>query len=179
MRLLQAIITRPPQTHPANPLRKGPFNARARGIALPKAGRFLRLSTGEQRLLSPLRTDVQHATGRLRAGTIRSARAHRAGCACKDDLDALWITQGRPARTLLPLRARGASGLPVYLEVGGVEAFPCFGLPTVVGQDWTHQLDPMVLLTADQQGGIDIASIHDLLLRQQVRLGQFLLNSRS
>src|SRR5258708_35502175 len=127
MRLLQAIITRPPQTHPANPLRKGPFNARARGIALPKAGRFLRLSTGEQRLLSPLRTHMQHATGRLRAGTIRSARAHRAGGACKDDLDALWITQARPARTLLPLRALGASRFPSDLHVAAIHPFPSFG----------------------------------------------------
>ena len=81
---------------------------------------------------------MQHATGCLRAGTIRSARAGRAGRACKDDLDARWITQGRPARTLLPLRARGTGGLPVDLEVGGIQALARFGLPPVVGQDWTH-----------------------------------------
>src|SRR5712692_2956294 len=122
MGLLQAIIARPPQDHAANPLRKGGFNACACRIALPKWGRLLLLTTGQQSLLGSVGTHMQHAPGRLRAGTLRSARARRAGRARKDDLDALWITQGRPASTLLPLRARGRTRLPVDLEVGGIEA---------------------------------------------------------
>src|SRR5207247_10201975 len=112
--------------------RKGALNACARGIALAKGERLLLLAAGEQRLLGSVGTHVQHATGRLRAGTIRAARARRTGRARKDDLNALWITQRRPASTLLPLRARGTAGLPVDLEVGRIEAFVRFGLPTIV-----------------------------------------------
>jgi hypothetical protein len=121
---------------------------------------------------------MQHPTGRLRAGTICSARAHLAGRARKDNLNALWIMQRGPSATLLPLWTRRTLSLPVDLEMGGIEALIGFRLPTVIGQDRTQQPDAMVLLTADQQLGIDIAGIHELFLWQQVRLSEFLLNRR-
>ena len=146
-----------------------------RGIVLAKGRPLLFLATGEQRLLRLLRTHMQHTTGRLRAGTLASARASGAGGVGKDDLNAVWIMQGRPATTLLPLRTGGTGGLPVDLEVGRIEAVARFGLPAVVGQDGTHQRDARVLPAADQQLDIDIAGIQELFLRQPVHLGQCLL----
>src|SRR5712691_3402804 len=126
MDLGQTIIARPPQTHAANPLRKGGFNACTCRIALPKCWRLLLPTTGKQSVLGSVGTHVQHATGRLRAGTLCSARARCAGRASKDDLNALWITQGRPASTLLPLWTGGTLSLPVDLEMGSIKAFVRF-----------------------------------------------------
>src|SRR5881227_1089880 len=161
MGLLRAISARPPQTHAAHPLRKRALDARARCISLSEGRGLLLLATGEQGLLGCLRTDVQHPPGRLRAGTRHAARAHLAGRVRKDNLNALWITQRGPAATLLPLWTRRTLCLPVDLEMGSIEALIGFRLPTVVGQDRTQQFDPIVLLAADQQLGIDIAGIHE------------------
>ncbi len=78
----------------------------------------------------------------------------------------LWCPCGQVARL----------SWPIELEVCHIKAFACFGLPTVIRQGWTQQSDPILFLTADQQIGIDVARIHDLLFWQQLVLGQVLLN---
>src|SRR5436309_13664704 len=88
-----------------------------RGIVLAKGRLLLFLATGEQRLLRLLRTRMQHTTGRLRAGTLASARASGPGGVGKHDLNAVWIIEVRPATTLLPLRTGSTGALPVALDV--------------------------------------------------------------
>src|SRR5713101_5035553 len=53
---------------------------------------------------------------------------------------------------------------------------PALACQLLSDQGGTQQSDPILLLTADQQLRIDIASIHELLIRQQIVLGQVLLD---
>ncbi len=82
--------------------------------------------------MSGLWTQVQHPPGRLRLRTIRAARASGTGVPGKDDLDAIWLVDGRLALTFLPLRTGHEPSLPIDLEMSGIKALVGFGLPTVV-----------------------------------------------
>ena len=121
-----------------------------------------------------LRTQMQHPTGRLGARTVAAHRTASTHLRSKDHFDTLACST--PARTLVSLRASRLLAWPIELEVCHIKAFACFGLPTVIRQGWTQQSDPILFLTADQQIGIDVARIHELLFWQQLVLGQVLLN---
>src|SRR6266516_6283643 len=103
--------------------------------------------------------------------TYRAVRTHLWG---EDHLDTLPCHT--PAAAVLALRTGRELGLPVQLKVRCIEALACPGLPTIVGQGRSDQANPIFLVTADQQVGIHIARIDELVLREQALLGQPLLN---
>ena len=117
-----------------------------------------------------LRAQMQHPIGRLGARTVAahgtaSTYWHRAKTTSIRSparlQRELWCHCGQVARL----------SWPIELEVCHIEAFACFGLPTFIRQDGTQQSDPILLLTADQQIGIDVARIHDLVFRHETRAG--------
>src|SRR5712692_4299617 len=175
MGLVETIIPRPTQPHTAHTLRECPFNACSSGILLAKLRRLLFLSSRLQGRMRRLRTQMQHPTGRLGPRTVA---AH--GTASAHLLSAKTTSRRSPARLQrelwCPCGQVARLSWPIELEVCHIEAFACFGLPTVIRQGWTQQSDPILFLTADQQIGIDVARIHDLLFWQQLVLGQVLLN---
>src|ERR1700731_69293 len=105
---------------------------------------------------------MEHTTSRLGMGTILAHWTGRTDVRRKDDLHAFACLA--QTSTGLPLRAGCLLLAPINGKMRQIETLASFGLPTAVRHGGTQQRDPL-LLTADEQFGIHIARIHDLLLR--------------
>src|SRR5450631_407025 len=117
--------------------------------------------------MSHLWTHMQDPTSGLGMGTVATHRTRSTHLGRKDNLHAL-SGLAQPG-TCLSLRTRRLPGGPIDLEMCLIKAFVGFSLPTVVRQNWTHQLDPL-LVTADEQVSIDVPRIDDVFLRFEASL---------
>ena len=87
-----------------------------------------------------------------------------------DDL-ILAVVNGRsPADTGVALRAGGLLGLPIDVKLARRETHLLLSLPFDIRARGANQIDTIVLLTAVQQLGIDIACIDQMLVGQQFLL---------
>jgi hypothetical protein len=69
-----------------------------------------------------------------------------------------------PADTRVPFGTGGLLGLPIEVKLGCREAHLLLGLPFDIGACGANQINGIILPTAVQQLGIDIAGIDDMLL---------------
>src|SRR5205814_5046988 len=87
-----------------------------------------------------------------------------------DDLRVAIVDGWSPTDTRMPLGAGGLLCLPIDIKVARRKAFFRLSLPFDIGTCGTNQIDAIILLTAVQQLGINIARIDDMLLGQQFSL---------
>ncbi len=82
-----------------------------------------------------------------------------------------------PLHAHLPLRTRHNVCVPIHLKGGLVKArlFAC--LPTRISRHRTDEINSILGHAPEQERGIGIASINQMGLRQQLFLGQCLMNS--
>ena len=73
--------------------------------------------------------------------------------------------------------AGGLLGLPIDVKLARREALFLLSLPFDIGTGGANQIDAIILLTAVQQLGIDIARIDDMLLGQQFLLLEPFMNA--
>jgi hypothetical protein len=85
-----------------------------------------------------------------------------------DDLVGSVIDSWGPTTARVSLWAGSLLVFPIDEKVISIEACLLIGLPLMVPASWTHQSDLEDLLALDQQFGIDIAGIHNMLFWQQV-----------
>lgn len=85
-----------------------------------------------------------------------------------DDLVGSVVDRSCPAEAFVSLGARGLLVFPIDEEVIGIEAHLLIGLPLMVPAGWTQQVDLVVLLALDQQFGIHIARIDNMLVWQEL-----------
>ncbi len=85
-----------------------------------------------------------------------------------DDLVGSIIDSWGPATARVSLWARSLLLFPIDEKVISIEACRLPRLPLMVPARWTHQVDLVVLLALDQQFGIDIASIDNMLFWQEL-----------
>jgi hypothetical protein len=89
------------------------------------------------------------------------------------DLDhlSLAVVDGRgPTDTRVAFGAGGLLGLPIEVKLARLKAHLLQGLPFDIGARGAYQINTIILLTAVQQLGINIARIDDMLLGQQFLL---------
>jgi hypothetical protein len=100
----------------------------------------------------------------------RTDAAHFARELDLDDL-VLPVINGRsPTDTVLPLRADRLLVVPIDEELAGVNTLIGIGLPLHIGTRRTNDFNPVLLLTADQNGCRDIACIEQVLPWGELRL---------
>src|SRR2546421_5469458 len=131
VRLLQAIVARPSQAHPAYPLGVCAFDPRACGILLAELRGLLFCSSRLQGFIGCLRTQMHDAAAELGTGTVGPTGTR--GTRVPRELHFDAFRKHAPAGTALSLRTDHLLPLPVDLKVGQVEALAGFGLPTGVG----------------------------------------------
>src|SRR6266705_150754 len=85
-----------------------------------------------------------------------------------DDLILAIVNSWGPTDTCMTFRADSLLGLPIDGKLTCLKARLLLGLPFDIGMGGADQVNAIVLLTAVQQLGIDIAGIDDMLLGQQV-----------
>lgn len=85
-----------------------------------------------------------------------------------DHLILVPVESRRPANAGLTFWTGGALSLPIHLKVGCIKARLLLGLPFVIGSGRTKQIDPIGVLATVEQLCINLARIHNVLLRQQV-----------
>jgi hypothetical protein len=95
-----------------------------------------------------------------------------------DDLVGSVVDRWGPAEAFVSLWASGPLVFPIDEEVIGIEASLLIGLPLMIPARWTHQVDLVILLTLDQQLGIHIAGIGNMLFWQQVLALETFMNER-
>src|SRR5215472_4929425 len=152
-------------------LRDGSLNARSRSLDL---GKFLRLflfSPAHQSLVLLPRTN-RHGRACMAngLGTTRSRRTQLAVLCRELDLDhlVLPVVNSRcPPDAGVPFWTRCLLLLPVDEKVTGIEALFLTGRPSVIRSRWTDQVNVIVTLALDQELGVDITSIHQMLLGQE------------
>src|SRR5579859_1185551 len=77
----------------------------------------------------------------------------------------LAVVDGRsPADTAMTFGTGRLLSLPIDVKLTRLEALLLLGLPFDIGARGTDQINAVILLTAVQQLGIDIAGIDDMLL---------------
>lgn len=82
-----------------------------------------------------------------------------------DDLVGSVVDRWGPATAEVSLWARGLLVFPIDEKMIGIEALLLIGLPLMIAARRTDQVDLVVLLTLEQQFGIHVACIHNMLLR--------------
>lgn len=88
----------------------------------------------------------------------------------------------RPRTARAPVRARHSFGFPINSECRDIVAVTCFTrlcclcLPAGIGTNRTNYLYPIFLLAAHQQLPINIASVQQVLTRQQLLVFQSLVS---
>jgi len=85
-----------------------------------------------------------------------------------DDLVGSVIDSWGPATACVSFWARSLLMFPIDEKVISIEACRLPRLPLMVPARWTHQVDLVVLLALDQQFGIDIASVDNMLFWQEL-----------
>src|SRR5262249_49880945 len=83
-----------------------------------------------------------------------------------DDLVGAVVDGWGPATARVSLGAGRLLLLPIDEKVISIEAFLLTGLPLMIAAGWTHQIDLVVLLALEQQFGIHIPGIDNVLFRQ-------------
>jgi hypothetical protein len=66
--------------------------------------------------------------------------------------------------------------VPVNHKIGGSKAFVFLPLPPLITTNWAEQIEVVLLLTFDQQLGINVAHVGEMYIRQQIALVQRLVN---
>jgi hypothetical protein len=162
----QTPVAGPSQACAPNPARHRPFDTSAAGILrLTRVGR-LPWPCDLERLLVRLGPDGQcppwitllraYALGSwLAAPTILGRALHL------DHGIPAMIHGRRPACTGLPSGADRVWLVPIDLEVLGVKAGPCTGLPVIVKACGPQPIHAVVVLTLNQPFGIQNAGVHD------------------
>lgn len=93
-----------------------------------------------------------------------------------------WATPlgviGRPAHTGVALRTGHLLGRPINGKAADIQAIGLPGLPAVIPQGWADHINLMGLLTVHQGFGGHRARIEQVFTRQQLVLGQMLVNRR-
>lgn len=85
-----------------------------------------------------------------------------------DDLVGSVIDSSCPAEAFVSLGARSLLMFPIDEKVISIEACLLTRLPLMVPAGWTQQVDLVVLLALDQQFGIHIARIDNMLVWQEL-----------
>jgi hypothetical protein len=80
------------------------------------------------------------------------------------------ISIGQPGIVLLAGRTDHDLLLPINAEPRFIKPFPCFGLPTGIGSEGTHERDPIVSLAANLPLSIGVASIDEMDFGSQILL---------
>ena len=117
----------------------------------------------------------------LGAGTQRPHRAR--GAVRRREVN---VDHGPPTGRLsfIPAQARSSLGtgyslsIPINLEVRDIEPGFLPGLPLTILSDWTNELDRVVAGTRYQAATMHVASIDELLCREQPNPIEFCLNRR-
>src|SRR5690349_8297077 len=85
-----------------------------------------------------------------------------------DDLVGSVVDRWGPATARVSLWACGLLVFPVDEKMIGIETLVLIGLPLMIAARRTDQINLVVLLTLEQQFGIHVACIHNMLLREQI-----------
>src|SRR5438309_6303303 len=112
--------------------------------------------------------------------TLRSARTGSAVLHREFDFNdwvASPILSRRPTATGLTCRTGGTLVLPIYHKLGGLEPGVLACLPVIILAGRPEEIDPILLLTADQLLGIHIACVHQMHPWQQLTLGEPFMNA--
>src|SRR5258708_23850846 len=170
LRFVQAIIACASYPHSSYRLGKRSLDACSRLIRLSEHWGLLFLSPPLQGFMSRLWTHMQDPTGCRGFRALAADRTRSARLSGKNHFPSLPCLA--PSGTGLPLGTGRFLGLPIELEMRHIKALACFGLPTIVREDRIDQCDAIALLAPHQQLSINVASIHDLFLRQELMLGE-------
>src|SRR5262245_33068761 len=139
---------------------------------LPPPGRLQRLV-----MLARLQPDDPRLLLRLRAPRAkRTGRAILAGEAGLEDLTVLRIGVGQPGDALLARRASHDPPLPVHREAPLVEALAGTGLPAWVFGHWADDGHTIIPLAVDQDVGVRVALVDEVLTRESIVALQRLVN---
>ena len=93
-----------------------------------------------------------------------------------DDLVGSVADSRSPTTARVSRWAGGLLAFPIDEKVISIEALLLTGLPLMVPAGWTHQVDLVVLLTVNQQFGIHITGIHNMLIWQEVFVLEAFMN---
>ena len=160
-----ADVAGPSQAHAACLARNRPFDAGPAGIRRLKCLRGFPLPGRLEGLILRLGPDGERAPGvaLLRADALGDVVAAPAIAARELHLD-----DGIPAiiKSRLPpdIGLAGGTGrvplAPIHLEVLGIKAIPCAGLPLIIETGGPQEIRAIVLRTLDQQLGVQKAGPH-------------------
>ena len=81
-----------------------------------------------------------------------------------DDLVGSVVDGWSPTTADVPLWACGLLVVPIDEKMISIEALLLIGLPLMIAAGRTDQIDLVVLLTLEQQFGIHVAGIHNMLI---------------
>ncbi len=149
-------------TKGTNPLGNRRFNAFSQRILSGKCWRLLPATGGLKRFMLGLRSDRDGSPFVLlfRAGTVGELRTDAAIFGGELDLDDLvfpMVDGRRPTDTALSLGAERLLAFPIDEEPSSIKTLLGVGLPLDIATRRTNHFDPVLLLTADQNGSRDIA----------------------
>lgn len=96
-------------------------------------------------------------------GLARAAAAIGGGELDLDHLVLPVVDGRRPTDTVLSLGADGLLMLPINEELAGIDTLLRVSLPLDVAASRTDYFDPVLRLSADQNGGGDVAGIEQML----------------
>jgi hypothetical protein len=98
-------------------------------------------------------------------GTAGTALAVLDGEFNLDHLSLAVVDGWRPAHTGVAFGAGRLLRLPIEVKLTRLEAFLLLGLPFDIGARRADQINAVIMQTAVQQPGVDIAGINDMLVR--------------
>src|SRR5262245_30771342 len=163
MRFDLSDIPRPPQTTGTRTLGNRPFNARAFGIAFFKLRRVFALASPLQDVILRARFETQGAWPSRCAGALgpsSTGLATRCGKADVDPRMARFVLAIGPNATDLALGTRHPALVPIDGKARDIKPFACLRLPGRIHPHWPNNLDVILLLTVNENIGVDVPAIH-------------------
>src|SRR3954452_23719094 len=160
------------------PCERVPSIPARRAVGAPALPRRETPSRGPERLVfrPRLQSELPGLPGPGARGPSRAGGAVRLAEPDRDVGRAVPVDPPAPAARRLALRAADLPLVPVDLEaVGGVTALD-LGLPARVRPRRAEQVDAEPLAARDQQLGVDVGGVHQVLGRREALAGQGLVN---
>ena len=182
VRAHQPQIPTPAEIKTSYPLREAALHPRPQGVLSFELGGLLALASGLERLMVRLQADGELPWGVFRRGARPTGGIRATGESVEPDAHdriARHIVSRSPVDTGLSLRAARLLGLPIDDKGLQVIALPFPPLPAVGPKRRTNHIDLMLSLGGDQEVRIDIAAVEQVCPRQEIPIGQVLLDGES